>query len=75
MLTGCCVFVQSVNGAGGQGEGHDGGPQRPAHQEETLLQVKCARELDTKMLLGLQTQNKIVFLDRELFISRPGCLL
>lgn len=38
-LTGCCVFVQSVNGAGGQGEGHNRGPQRPAHQEETLLQV------------------------------------
>lgn len=34
-----CVCVQSVNGAGGQGEGHDRGPERSAHQEETLLQV------------------------------------
>lgn len=67
------MFVQSVNGAGGQGEGHDGGPERSAHQEETLLQVNSTLGYshNTEIILGLETQKEIMsFWTR----NRPQCL-
>lgn len=58
------IFAQSVNGAGGHSERHNSHPQRSAHKEESLLQVK----MHWPMRKGFKQQQKTITL-REIYFQ------